>query len=135
MKYFLIRYNKIISLAFIALVIFTIALPTQTFSQVGSGCEGFVCCSGPDCKFESIKQNVEHIITEVLKYAFAAISLMFAYAGYVYIMAKGDPGEVKHAHEMFTNVLIGAIVVLLAYAIVKTLITSLGLQDDVLQLE
>jgi hypothetical protein len=135
MTHFFLKYR----LALIVLIYVIMGVTSSTVVLANSGpidcSKGFVCCSGPDCDFNAIVTNFEHIISQVLKYAFVFIAIMFAYAGYKYLTSKGDPGEITAAHNMFKDVVIGTMVVLLAYALIKTIITSLDLSQDVIKLE
>lgn len=55
----------------------------------------------------------------------AAIALMFA--GFMYLTSAGDTGKVSKAHEIFTDTVIGIVVALAAWLIIKTILNSFGI--------
>ena len=48
--------------------------------------------------------------------------LMFVYAGFMYITARGDTGKVSKAHAAFRYAVYGLVVGLLSFAIVNTVV-------------
>ncbi len=123
---------------YVVLALIVIFSSNIVFAVTGSSnppkCEGFVCCSGPDCNFDSFKYSIEHIIKYALNLAFVAIALMVAYAGYLYMTSGGDSGKRQEAHEMFHKVVIGILVVLLAFLIVEIITSTLGLDTSIIKL-
>ena len=77
--------------------------------------------------YRAVGTNVLFLITISVMIA----TLMFVYAGFVYLTAGGSPDKIKSATKIFTNVFIGLIFVLGAFLIVdtimKTFITMLNL--------
>lgn len=57
----------------------------------------------------------------VMPIAGVLIVLAFIWTGFKYVMARGNPGEIKKAHEMLRYVIIGSIIVLGAAAITKAI--------------
>jgi len=75
--------------------------------------------------------NLGNIITQLLPYVFAlAAILLLIYlvlGGLQLMTSQGDPKAVEGARAKITNALIGLIVIVLAYAIVKLLGQILGI--------
>ena len=51
-----------------------------------------------------------------------AVSVMFAYAGFLYVTAAGNRNNIEEAHKVFSNSLIGIIVILTSFLIVDMII-------------
>lgn len=100
-----------------------------------SGCKGFVCCSGPDCDFDAFILNLNYIIKEILKYAFVFMALMFAYAGFKYMKSSGNPSAISEAHSMFKKAVIGTLIVLLSFLIVREITKLLKVDESFIKLE
>jgi hypothetical protein len=49
--------------------------------------------------------------------------IMFAYAGFLYVTNQGNESQIKEAHGIFANVLIGLVVALAAWVIVNFVAT------------
>ena len=52
--------------------------------------------------------------------------LLFAFAGFKYMTAGGDVGQIKQAHKIFKNAAIGFVLVLTAWLIVDTILSVLA---------
>lgn len=108
------------SVVFLALISVGI-LPLVTFGQ------GLVPCDGTrvnPCTFEmfiTLIQNVLKYLIYTIATPIAAI--MFAYAGYLYMTAGDEMGNIKKAHDIFVSVLWGFGVMLIAWALVWFIIT------------
>lgn len=101
----------------------------------GAGCSGLVCCvNPPDCDFTDFKNTVANIILKLLQLCLAAVSLMFAYVGYEYLMSQDNAGRRQKAHGMLTKAGIGLIIVLTAFLIVELITRTLGLDVGIIQL-
>ncbi|MBN1585290.1 hypothetical protein JW899_02885 [Candidatus Uhrbacteria bacterium] len=73
---------------------------------------------------------VGRIINVALGILGVIVVVLFVYAGYVYMMAKGDSGEVDKAKRIMVSTVIGLVIVLSAYAItqfiLRTILGSVG---------
>lgn len=61
-------------------------------------------------------------------------TVLFVYAGFLYIMAQGDTGKVKQATGIFRNVVIGFVIILASYILVKELLIKLGAEQGLINL-
>ncbi len=59
--------------------------------------------------------------------ALAAIS--FAYAGFLYLTSMGSPEQIKKAKSIFGKVVLGLIIALAAWLIVKVILSAVGLKQ------
>jgi len=81
-----------------------------------------VPCDGVDVKCEPCKvielgQNIINFLVSIA--SFLAV-MLFAYAGFLMISAAGNMGKVEQAREIFWNVIIGIIIVLVGWLVVDT---------------
>ena len=91
---------------------------------------GLVPCGGPPpelaCNFDYLLLLVKNIIDFLLfTLAVPLATIMFAYAGWLYLSAGGDEGKIKRAHSIFLSVLVGLVVALGAWLIVNTIAGAL----------
>jgi hypothetical protein len=80
-----------------------------------------------DCQFEDfikLAKNFMNFLLFVIAVPIAAIS--FAWAGWLYLSAAGNEGNVKKAHEIFGYVVLGLCLALAAWLIVNAIVVGLG---------
>ena len=53
--------------------------------------------------------------------------LMFVYGGFSYIYSRGNPEGIKKAYSILTNAVIGLVIVFTSYAIIKVVLSVLGI--------
>lgn len=106
----------------ILLFFITLTLPLISCAQG----KPLVPCDGPDCDFNSVVELIQRGIDFILTYAILPIAaVMFAYAGYILLFQGDNPGERTKAMNIFKNVAIGVVVVMAAWLIVHTILSSL----------
>ena len=75
--------------------------------------------------------DVFNIISEVGKisiiFTTSVATIMFVYAGFLYITSQGDTNQVKRATGIFRNVTIGFVIILAAYMLVREFLLKIGL--------
>lgn len=99
-------------------------LPSSVFAN-----DGLVPCTNK-CDFNDFIKLLEKIIDfAIFTMAPLIATLMFAIAGFYYITASGDPQKVQSAHTIFRNTIIGFVVVLAAWLIIKAILFGLGATD------
>lgn len=69
----------------------------------------------------TIPQFIEGFLRAIVIIALPLITIFIVYAGFMFIKARGNPGEISKARENFMWVVIGAILILSAW-ILATLI-------------
>ncbi len=84
-------------------------------------------CEGKDCNWDQLMTLVDNILNFLLNVMVIPIAaIMFAYAGFLLVTSGGDPGRRSKAKSIFINVLIGLIIAVGAWALVKLLLTTLN---------
>lgn len=99
-----------------------------------SGSNGLVPdCFGPFCRACDLVTLSNNVINFGIAFSVIVATLMFAYAGILYVTAAGAGAEqVKKAHKIFVNIFVGLLVVLLAWLLVNitfSVLTGKGLAD------
>ncbi|MCK4386659.1 MAG: hypothetical protein KAV41_01065 [Candidatus Pacebacteria bacterium] len=82
------------------------------------------------CDFNALVRGVGNLIDFALYLAAPIATAMFAYAGFLYLSAQGDPGKIKTAHKIFKNVAFGLFFVVGAWLIVKAVLLGLGAESS-----
>lgn len=96
--------------------------------------EGLICCTKPpDCTFSEFVATFERIVSEIIKISLYFVAIIFVMAGYLYLTSGGDQGKITKAHNMFTKVVIGLIIILSAYLVVEGITKILGLDSDLVK--
>lgn len=81
-------------------------------------------CTGDICGYCDILPLIQNIIGFAIYLAVIVATLMFVYAGFIYLTARGNPDRLKKAHGIFWNVFFGLIFVLAAFLIVDTVMKA-----------
>lgn len=101
-----------------------VLLPAASFAQVFP--ERIVSCSGVDCTVCDLAGMAQNIINMGILVAVFFSGIMFAYAGFLYLTTVVED-QVSRARSIFTNVLLGLVLVLAAWLIVDVIMkTFLG---------
>lgn len=87
-------------------------------------------CPAGGCGWNELLQLANNLITFFFRFGAIVASLLIAYAGWLYITSGGDSSKVSQAKGMFIKILIGFIVMLSAYLVVKLILQVLGYQGD-----
>ena len=86
---------------------------------------GIVPCEGPDCNICHLAALAQRILNFLIILATSVATAIFMYAGFLYLMAGGDPGKVSKAHSLFWNVIVGLVIMLSAWLIVDIFMSVL----------
>ena len=76
-------------------------------------------CEGAECKACDISELANNVINFAVAFSVIVATLMFAYAGILYVTAASKPDQVKKAHGVFINVFVGLCIVLTAWLLVN----------------
>jgi hypothetical protein len=83
------------------------------------------------CTFSDVLKTINNLITFLITRLFVPIViLLFMYAGYQYITAQGNPSKKANLKKLVFNILIGMLLVLCSWLIVKVIMTVLVKDDD-----
>lgn len=112
-----------------------VVIPTSKSTSDKSG-SGLIVCRGVDCtKWSQLIASIENLIKFIFRLAVVCATITIAYAGFLYLTANGDMGQVKKAHGMFWMVVKGFIIMLTAYLLVRLILTTLVADKSFILLE
>ena len=102
----------------------SIALGAGMPSQIVP-CSGTSANGGTECNVCSLVTLAQNILNTAIYVAVFLSAFLFAYAGWEYATAGGNSGKAGHAKEIFWNVLMGLVVMLVGYLIIDTIMRTL----------
>lgn len=85
--------------------------------------QGLVPCDGINCNLCSVGQLMQNIINGLLLSSLLIAVAMFAYAGFLYVTGGGNEPRITAAHKIFTRVLIGFLLAIVAWLVVQTFVS------------
>ena len=103
--------------------------PAMAFGATGPGTGSLVPCNGPDCDFNSLLQLIKNVMYFLIYISIPIAAVAFAWAGFLFMTAGGNAGQVGKAWGIFRKVGTGLVVILAAWLAVQA-ITSVLLKDE-----
>ena len=100
-----------------------LALPSLVSAQLSGPlvpCDGVAVKDIPACQVCHVVELGQSIINFFVALASVVAVVTFAYAGFLMLTAYGEMGKISKAREIFTNVLIGLVIVLTGWLIIDT---------------
>ena len=82
-------------------------------------------CLGTSCGWQDLVILADNILSFFLYIAVPIAAIAFAWAGWLYLSARGNMTQIQSAHSIFLNVFIGLIIVLSAWLIVDLIFEEL----------
>lgn len=137
---------KIGTLSFLFFLVTVFPVTVHAVKYIGSDDpqeKGFqlVPCDGVDvpCDFNALMTLFNRVINFIFYISIPLAAISFSWAGYLYLSAAGNTGQIEKAHGIFKTVLIGFIFIISAWLIVYTINHTLlsdeflNSQDNLLQ--
>jgi hypothetical protein len=112
--------------------LFMLAAPSLVAAQGG----GIVTCgiAGTyDCGTCELIAMGNNVINFIIRFMLVFIAIIFAYAGYRLVMSRGSTSEYEAAKRMLSNIIIGLIILLIAWLAVDTIMKLLLRNDGQVQ--
>ena len=109
------RYWMLVVLGLLVVPMAAFAANTGFFGPVVPEC---IMDSNSICQACDLMSTAENLLRVFISLAIGAASLMFAYAGILYVTAAANQGNIDSAKTVFINTLIGLVLILCAYLIV-----------------
>jgi hypothetical protein len=86
--------------------------------------DGYTCdpSSGKICnpiKASSVQELIKSLLEGVIKIGLPVIALALIYSGFLFVQAQGKPSEIETAQKSFTYTIIGAAILLGAWALAQ----------------
>lgn len=101
------------------LILLIFVVPVLLFPQVSMSA-GLVPCEGPDCNLCSLVALGQGIINFLIYIGVFLGVIMIAIAGFTLVLSGGNESAKEKAKSRMWNVLVGFVIILLAYLIVET---------------
>jgi len=89
-----------------------------------------VPCSGPDCDVCSLVALGQNIFNFLIFFSLIFATLLFINAGALYLFSPANPANISKAHRIFTNTLVGILIILCSWLIVNTVMQNLYDSDE-----
>jgi len=101
--------------------------PLTAFAAYNADTTG-LSASGSQAGLDTTANQLPFVIGTVIKTALGVVGIVFlvlmVYAGYIWMIARGDEAKVEKAKETIVNCIIGIVIVVGAYAITSYLVTA-----------
>lgn len=122
--------RRIISIGLLAFFVFTAVFPLLSLAAWAPGdaiipecsVDGSGVCGWRWLELITLANN---LISAGIYFSVLVAVVAFIFAGFKYLTAGGNEGQIKQAHTIFRNVALGLIIVLAAWLIVHTIIIGL----------
>jgi hypothetical protein len=101
-------------------------LPQLVSAQAG----GLVTCAGPDCDMCDFVNMINGIVDWLFGFLVLAAVLALMVAGFKLVVSAGNESAMSNAKSMFTNIIIGFVIVLSAWLIVDTIMKAFLAPDS-----
>jgi hypothetical protein len=113
-------------ISFIATIVATLSAPLAAFA-VYTGDTG-INATASQAGLDTTPNQLPLVIGTIIKTALGVVGIVFlvlmVYAGYTWMIARGDEAKVEKAKDTIINCIIGIVIVVGAYAITSYLITA-----------
>ena len=118
-------------LGLIATITAALAAPLAAFAAYDASSTG-LAATGSQAGLDTTPgtQQLPIVIGTVIKTALGVVGIVFlvlmVYAGYIWMIARGDEAKVEKAKDTIVNCIIGIVIVVGAYAITSYIVTALN---------
>ncbi len=118
--------NRIFFIRFFQLVVIlvTLFIPDVVFGQ-----ENLVACTGLECQFCHLISTGQNAMNWLVLILAVVAGLLFAYAGLILVVSGGNSSARERSLAVFRNVVIGYILVLIAWLLVDTSLKMIANQS------
>ncbi len=112
---------------------FTPVVNAQGFLPGDKNSSGIVPCGDAGeqaCNFCDLVKLADNSLSFAVYFSVFVATLLFAYAGFLYVTAVGDTGKISTATGIFGKVVVGMIIVLTAWLVVDTVMKTFFDKSD-----
>lgn len=95
--------------------------PVLVYAQIP---DKIVTCEGVDCTVCDLADTVQRVLNTGIYLVIFLSAVLFAYAGWTYMIAGGDSGKISSAKSIFTNVLIGILIAVASWLVIDTIMKT-----------
>lgn len=106
--------NKILALVFsFAVFAFVLAIPVTSFAVEGPTIDN------PIPNITSVNEFVKTLLEGIIKIGIPVVAIAIMYSGFLFVSAQGKPEDIKKAKDALMYTLIGAAILLGAWALAQ----------------
>lgn len=87
--------------------------------------QDMIVCNGPDCGLDDLIVLVNAVIQNLVVLSTILATIAFIYVGFRLMTSGGDPGAKNDAKDILWKVVIGYVVILVAWLVVYTIMSVL----------
>src|SRR3989344_1502800 len=110
---------------FLPLLLASVVILLHVFVGAQSNETGLIPCDGTDCNTEHLIQLANNVIEFLIKMLGVIAVIALVYTGFRLVVSAGNESEWGKAKEMFTNIVIGIIIILSAFLVVDIILEGL----------
>jgi hypothetical protein len=77
------------------------------------------------CDFSALITVANNIVRFCIVLGSSVFAIVFMYAGFLYLTARGDSAQISKGHSLFWNAIIGFVIMLMAWLFVDFIFTAL----------
>lgn len=118
--------RKYLNTAYAFVMVLLLSMPLSSADAELVPCDGII----KKCDFNQGIELLNRLIDFGLMLVPFLAALAFMFAGFMYLTSAGDTGKVSKAHEIFKDTVIGIVVALAAWLIIKTILNGFGIGDS-----
>lgn len=136
--------KKVLYSLLVGLSLFSAVMPGVLFSadnttaptnfHIVVDCDGSHTTGANACDFVAFIKQLNKIILYAIYISFPITGIAMAYAGYLLMTAEGNTKQWDAAKEMVTRVLIGFVLILGAWILIRTIISQLVVPNGIVDL-
>lgn len=94
---------------------------------------GLIPCDGPDCNFDMLVVLINNVVDFLIVFiAFPFVAIVVAWAAVLLLTSGGSSSAKEKSKKMLWHVVIGLILALLSWGIIKIILITLGYQGPLL---
>ena len=120
----MVRYARNLALATLTVIVIAPSLAFAAWT------DPIVSCIDVACTVCDIAKTAQNLLNTAIYIAVFMSSILFAYAGFIYITNIANHGEITKARNIFANVIIGLVIILASWLVIDTLMKTLVNNDE-----
>lgn len=122
------KIGTIFMVVFVLLFSPFLALAQPSFvGDVAPDCD----VTGGMCGYCDLMRLAQRVIEFLIFFAIVVAILMIIYAGFLYVGAAGNPGQVTKAHSVLRAAVFGLVIVLASYLIINLILMIFGVATTI----
>lgn len=122
---------KLMNKKILTILLFSLLIPGQIFAFCDI--DPLVPCGTsdtPDCEFCHIFALINNILVLVLSCLVPIVgTIMLVWGGFMFLLAAESPGKIEDAKKIIKAVVIGIVIIFVAWVFLNTFLASIGVNE------